>query len=99
MITWTGNEDNVCNEVPKKVNVSSYLKHNAFLVADKVLRNREYGGYDDERNCRAGSVGTSISTVLYCIYVFMRNFPNSRYNCSLWVFFFRGQSFFIKTAV
>ena len=27
------------------------LKHNALFIADKVLRNGKYGGYDDERNC------------------------------------------------
>ena len=54
-ITWTGSESNVFNEVPQKKVI---LKHNVFCVADKVLHNGEYGGYDDERNCRAGSVGT-----------------------------------------
>lgn len=33
------------------------FKYNALLVADKVLRNGENGRYDDERNCRAGSLG------------------------------------------
>ena len=35
----------------KVLKIINFFKVNALFVADKVLRNGEYSGYDDDRNC------------------------------------------------
>lgn len=54
MITWMGSKKTFLMKSLRKLML---FKYNALLVADKVLRNGENGRYDDERNCRAGSLG------------------------------------------